>query len=57
MSLPPLRHPSWMLVVTIGLFGASLTTFMARAYTFSKILIALAAFFAMMSRRAIGGQR
>ena len=57
MSLPPLRHPSWMLVVTIGLFGASLTTFMAGAYTFSKILIALAAFFAMMSRRAIGGQR
>ena len=53
MSLPPLRHPAWIMVVTIGLIGASLTTFMAGAYAFSKVLIAGAAFFAVMARRTI----
>ena len=56
MPLPPLRHPAWMMVATIALFGASLTTFMAGAYGFSKTCIAMAAFTAMLSRRAIQKQ-
>ena len=53
MSLPPLRHPSWLMVAMIGLFGASLTTFMAGAYTASKICIAGVAFLAVMVRRSV----
>ena len=56
MSLPPLRHPSWMIVLTIALFGGSLTALLGGSGALAKVLIALAAFAAMLAGRAVRRQ-
>jgi hypothetical protein len=53
MGLPPLRHPMWLMVLTIALFGGSLTARMGGSSTLSTVLVAAGACCAAMTRRVI----
>ena len=52
-TLPPFRHPSWLMVLTIALFGGSLTALMGGSALLSNVLLAAGAFCAVMTRHVI----
>ena len=48
MPLPPLRHPTWLMVAIIACLGAALTTRIAGSVTLSATFPVLAAVFALI---------
>jgi uncharacterized membrane protein YjjP (DUF1212 family) len=52
-QLPPLRHPSWLIVLTIALFGGSLTALMGGSSVLSTMLVSAGAFAGVVTARVI----
>lgn len=48
MALPPLQHPAWLMVATIGSLGAALTSWMGGSVLLPIALLLLAAVFALL---------
>jgi uncharacterized membrane protein YjjP (DUF1212 family) len=50
-TLPPLRHPSWLIVLTIALCGGSLTALMGGSAALSTALLTAAVVCGLITRR------
>ena len=48
MSLPPLRHPAWLMVTIIACAGAALTSWMGGSHPLSLTFVLLAVVFALV---------
>ena len=48
MPVPPLRHPTWLIVAIIACAGAALTSWMGGSTMLPIAFLALAAVFAMV---------
>jgi hypothetical protein len=54
MSLPPLRHPAWLMVAVIACAGAALTSWMGGSRGLPMAFLSLAAIFALVLGARLG---